>query len=104
ARGLRAELSGDRADEVARLAVEGLALEALAEFVRRAGTPARVEPWLQRAREYVRAHARIGFSMAELARAVDRHPVHVARSFRAAFGGSVGDMVHELRLAEAASL
>ena len=102
ARRLRTELRANPADAIARLAVEGLALEALAEFGRRADRQAPREPWLARARDYVHAHACDGFSMDDMARAVGRHPVHVARMFRTAFGSSVGEMVRALRLAEAA--
>ncbi|MDQ1120222.1 MULTISPECIES: AraC family transcriptional regulator [Pseudoxanthomonas] len=104
ARRLRAELCADPADSAARLAAEGLAMEALAEFARHAAAPVRVEPWLQRAREYVHAHACSGFALEDMAQALQHHPVHVARSFRAAFGRSVGDMVRQLRVAEAARL
>ena len=51
ARRLRTELSGEAGDATARLAVEGLVLEALAEFARRAAAPSHAEPWLLRARE-----------------------------------------------------
>lgn len=101
---LRDELSLDLSDFTARLAVEGLALEALAEFGRHAEAEARVVPWLQRARDYVHAHACEGFALEDMARELGRHPVHVARSFRTTFGCSVGSLVRELRMAEAARL
>lgn len=101
-RQLTAELA--RPDPGAALVVEGLLLEALGEFDRRAGRPPQAEGWLPRAREYVQAHACSGFSLEALARAVERHPVHVARSFRAAYGMSVGALARELRLARAADL
>ena len=104
ARRLRAELSGNRDDNATRLAVEGLALESLAEFGRHADSKNAAEPWLQRARAYVHDHAFTGFSMGDLAGAVGRHPAHLARGFRTAFGSTVGDLVRELRVQEAARL
>lgn len=91
-------------DGAARLMVESLLLEALGEFDRSAGLPARDEPWLARALEFVHAHACESFGLEAVARVVDRHPVHVARSFRAAYGMSVGAMTRTLRLARAARL
>lgn len=102
ARRIHAELAAETNDATSRLAVEGLALETLAEFGRHAVAPAPTEPWLRQALEYVHAHACNGFLLEELAQAVGRHPVHVARSFRAAFGMRVGDLTRELRLTEAA--
>lgn len=102
-RRMAVELAGPD-DGAARLMVESLLLEALGEFDRSAGHPARVEAWLARAREFVHAHACESFGLEALARAVDRHPVHVARSFRAAYGMSAGEMTRTLRLARAARL
>jgi AraC-like DNA-binding protein len=56
------------------------------------------------AREYVDAHARADFSIAEIARAVCASPSHLQRCFRAGIGVSLVDYVHQTRLRHAADL
>jgi AraC family transcriptional regulator len=87
-------------DEAARLAVEGLTLELLAEIARRP-TTARQRPspdWLQEARDYLHASFSERFDLTELARAVGVHPAHLAREFRRHFHCTAGEYVRRLRL------
>jgi AraC family transcriptional regulator len=95
------ELRSD--DEAARLAVEGLTLELLAEIVRRP-TTARQRPspdWLQQARDYLHARFSERFDLTELASAVGVHPAHLAREFRRHFHCTAGEYVRRLRLDQA---
>lgn len=86
-------------DSAAPLAIEGLATElfALAARVldRREPRPPR---WLTRAQEYIHARFRNAPSIGEIARAVEVHPVRLARGFRSHFGVSIGTYVRRLRL------
>jgi AraC family transcriptional regulator len=88
------------ADAVAPLALEGLALELLAEVSRPAGVSAR-EPsprWLRAARDFLHAHFVDQVSLAEAAAAAGVHPSHLARVFRREAGCSVGEYVRALRV------
>jgi AraC family transcriptional regulator len=71
-------------DEVSRLAIESLALGVLAEMSRRAAKAAErpVPGWLQQARALVDARFATPLPLAEVARHVGVHPVHLARTFR----------------------
>lgn len=92
-------------DQVAsRLAVEGLMIEALGEFGRRRRAVRPDIPWVRQAREFVQSNACTGFTLDMLAASMGRHPIHVARSFRKAFGTSVGAFARDVRIARAASL
>jgi AraC family transcriptional regulator len=88
-------------DAATPLLLEGLALEILAHVVRgpvpREPRPTRT--WLERALE--RLSVVEGESMptlGELARLVGRHPVYLARAFRARFGCSVGEYARRRRI------
>lgn len=101
--GMRIELA--RPTDATPLVVEELAWELLA-----VATPsppfrgeARRDRWLTRAQEIL--HEEPGpQSLSELAARVDRHPVYVARAFRARFGSTVGEYVRTLRLERARRL
>jgi AraC family transcriptional regulator len=92
-------------DSARTLALEGLALEALAELARQR-TPVERDPappWLERVREllharYLAPELRVG----ELAAVADVHPVHLARVFRARLGCTPAAYVRRLRLEAAA--
>jgi AraC family transcriptional regulator len=90
----------DAPDDLGELALEGLAMEILAQAARPHGNvPAnRRRGWLSEVEERLRGEFRRPPSLRELARAADVHPVHLARSFRAATGMSVGTFVRKLRL------
>lgn len=87
-------------DELRLLALEGLALEMLAQSARPHGNVPgeRRSKWLATVEERLRAEFRVPPSLHELAREAGVHPVHLARSFRACTGVSVGAFVRKLRL------
>lgn len=87
-------------DELRLLALEGLALELLAQSARPHGTVPgeRRSKWLATVEERLRAEFRRPPSLSELARQAGVHPVHLARSFRARTGVSIGAFVRTLRL------
>lgn len=89
-----------RMDEVSPLAIEGLALELLAETSRRRASRREPGPvrWLVRAREMLRARFAEPLTLADVARAVDVHPVHLARVFRQHQHCTVGEYVRRLRV------
>jgi AraC family transcriptional regulator len=81
------------------LALEGLALELLAETSRRPPEAADLRPpaWLLRAEERLRASFADEISLATLAAEVGVHPAHLGRAFRRHFGCTPGDHVRGLR-------
>ncbi len=102
---LAARLAGElRArDAAAPLAAEGYALELLAATsreVRHERQPGRDPAWLGEAEELLRGRNCV--RLTELAEAVNVHPTHLARTFRARYGVSVGEYGRRLRLAWAA--
>ena len=89
-----------------RLVVQGLMMELLGQIARaRAGSPGRSSsPWLRGVKERLDSDYTAGVSIAELARMVGVHPVHLARSFRSSYGCSVGEYVRRRRLTAAEEL
>ncbi len=88
-------------DAYTPLAVEGLALELVAVAARQ--QPRRVPPrWLSRARERLLDAEGARVSLDELAREACVDPAHFARSFRRAYGVSVGAYARGVRLEWAA--
>lgn len=65
---------------------------------------ARAPHWLQRARECLHGDLERALQVADIARACDVHPVHLARAFRSHFGCSPGAYRRRLRLNLAAAL
>lgn len=102
--GMRLRLELATGDAFARLAIEGLTLELLAAFGRTLGSRGirPLVPWLKRLRERLDEGARGKFSLQTLAAEAERHPLHVARSFREAFGCSIGGYARRVRAEEAA--
>lgn len=86
-------------DDVSHLAIESLALELLVLAARRRDAgPAWPPPWLEQAEELIRARFAGPLALSEIAAAVHRHPVHLARQFRRHHGCTIGDFVRRLRL------
>jgi AraC family transcriptional regulator len=87
------------------LVVEGLILEILGEICRQ--RPGKFSPRSQRkvsrAREFVDAAFSQPISLDDIARAVDLHPVYVARRFRQAYRCSVGEYLRRRRVDYACS-
>jgi len=86
-------------DACSRLALEGLALELLA-CAGRVDTDSerRDTGWLQTVRDHLHDSVPDVVSLHELGEAVGRHPGHVARAFRHAYGTSVTAYARALRL------
>ena len=91
-----------KSDSAAKLAIEGLALELLAEAVRQPPNAIGVTPpWLRQARERMVEHFSEPLKLTQIAAEVGVHPVHLATTFRRRFGVTVGDFVRKLRIEHA---
>jgi AraC family transcriptional regulator len=89
-------------DRAAKLAIEGLALELLAEAARQPDTKLRaVPPWLTQAREMLVEHFSETQTLTQIADEVGVHPVYLASAFRRKFGVTVGEFVRQLRIEHA---
>jgi len=91
-------------DLASPLALEGLVLELVASLLRGSqDLPAgAAPPWLAEVEALLRARFRETIGLREVATAVQRHPVHVARMFRRHYRCSPGEYVRGLRLRHAA--
>ena len=89
-----------RQDDVSPLAVEGLALELLAECSRSRAEASHIHPprWLDRVRELLRDRFSENLSLGEIAAAVGISADHLARSSRQCHGCTVGEYVRRLRV------
>ena len=88
-----------RRDEASPLAVEGLALEIMAEASRGCAPAERgPTPWLEQSRELLHERFAETLSLADVAREVRVHPVHLARAFRRHYHRTVGEYVRHLRV------
>jgi AraC family transcriptional regulator len=93
-------------DAMAPLAAEGLALELLATATRAAtadSSQKRAPRWLGSAEELLRARTGECIRLSDLAAAVGVHPIHLARTFRARHGVSVGEYGRRVRIEWAAA-
>jgi AraC-like DNA-binding protein len=91
-----------QADAAAKLAIEGLALELLAETARHRRTGIQTAPpWLRQAREMIIEHFPQALQLTQIADAVGVHPVYLATAFREKFGVTVGEFVRRLRIERA---
>jgi AraC family transcriptional regulator len=89
-----------RLDDVSPLAMEGLALEILAEASRHGlhASDRRPARWLLQARELLHDRFSENLPLDEVAAAVGVHPVHLARVFRRQYGCTLGDYIRKLRV------
>jgi len=90
-------------DDASPLAIEGLALEMLAEVSRRQvnltdHTPPR---WLARAVELLREKFAEPLTITQVASAAGVHPVHLAREFRRFRRCTIGEYIRQLRVEHA---
>ena len=88
-------------DDVSPLAISGLVLEmlAIASRLRKAFSTENPPPaWLSQAREYLHAHFNESFQVADVAKAVGVHPVHLARTFRQHYGTTPSAYLRRLRV------
>jgi len=92
-----------RRDQWSALAIDGLTLEIVAELGRMADRlkrPLKLH-WVEEVREILSSRFTETPSLAELAKSVGVHPVHLAREFRKRFGCATGDYVRRLRIEQA---
>ncbi|WP_074308692.1 AraC family transcriptional regulator [Singulisphaera sp. GP187] len=89
-----------RPDGASLLALEGMALEVLAEASRRkVPAPERTAPrWLNQARELLHDRFAEDLPLGIIAATVGVHPVHLARTFGREFGCSPGEYLRRLRI------
>ena len=93
-------------DDLSPLVRQALEMEAAALFcraLRRERLPA-PPAWLKAARDLVAKRMEGPASLEEIARAVGRHPAHLARAFRRCYGTSLGEYARRQRLEAAARL
>lgn len=95
-----------RDDDFTLVARESILLEIIAAFGRAgiAHPVGRPPAWLVAARDYLHAHATAPLCMKDIARAVGRHEIHLAREFKRYFGMSVGSYLRQARTERAADL
>jgi AraC family transcriptional regulator len=91
------------ADDVSPLAMEGLALELLAELARAAKhVSAKKAPrWLGHVVEKVHDEFAQPISLADLAEAAAVHPAHLAQVFREHYHCSLGEFIRQIRIEQA---
>lgn len=91
-----------KTDSAAKLAIEGLALELLAEATRQPSKGiGATAPWLRQVREMIVEHFSETLKLAQIADEVGVHPVYLATAFRQKFGVTVGEFVRQLRIEHA---
>lgn len=92
-----------RMDKFSPLAIEGLALELVAETARSVSrTTGDARPrWLERAREILQEQCADTPTLSSLAEEVGVHPIYLARSFRKHYRCTVGEYVRRLRIENA---
>ena len=92
----------NKTDTAAKLAIEGLALELLAEAARqRSAAIGAPPPWLRQAREMIVEHFSETLKLTQIAAEVGVHPVYLATAFRQKFGVTIGEFVRKLRIEHA---
>jgi AraC family transcriptional regulator len=98
ARKLHRELG--RLDSAAPLIIEGLVMEMLGETMRHSHAKERqISPrWLRQAEDLLRARFTENLALADIAKNVGVHPVHLAQTFRKTYQCTVGDYVRKLRI------
>lgn len=89
-------------DNVSALAIESLALELIVatarQHARKAAAQGPPPRWLKEAEELMGARFAEPLTLDEIAAAIQRHPVHLAREFRRHHGCTIGDYLRRLRL------
>jgi AraC family transcriptional regulator len=92
-------------DSFSQIVVQGLTLEALGLFCRTSSrSRANILPWLREAKAFIESHLGDVTSLEVLARMVGRHPVHLSRAFRQAYGLTIGECARQARVRNAAQL
>jgi len=94
-----------RFDDVSEIATEGLTLELIASAFRaRTHVRGAVPRWLRRAEELLREQFATRVRLSEVAAEAGVHPVHLAATFRAVHGCTIGTFVRDLRIDQARRL
>lgn len=90
-------------DNLAPLAIEGLALELLAGIGRQSARASENGSgnWLKKAKDLLQQRFREPLTLVDVADFVDVHPVSLARAFRRAYHCTVGEYVRKLRIESA---
>lgn len=91
-------------DDFSPLVAEGLLLEMFGHFCRKQSHQESAAQWLRDVRDQLHAQTPVQPSLGALANTAGRHPVHLARSFKRAYGKTVGEYARELRVRHAAGL
>jgi AraC family transcriptional regulator len=86
-----------RNDALSPMVIEGLMLELFAESVR-SPEGHRAPSWLRSVRETIEARFTERLTISMLAAHAGVHPVHLARAFRQHYGGTIGELLRELRV------
>lgn len=91
-------------DSVSDLAIEAIALEMIAEMSRShtVKSSRNVPHWILEARDFLHEHFAERLNPQRIAKLLDVHPVHLARTFRRIHGCTMGDYVRKLRIEIAA--
>jgi AraC family transcriptional regulator len=88
-----------RVDAASVLAIEGLALEMLAEASRsRISSEKDFPRWLKEAKDFLHDNFAESFALETVANIAGVHPAHLSRVFREKFGCTVGEYVRRLRV------
>jgi len=87
-------------DDASTLVIEGLMLEMVGEASRRgpADAAGRRPRWLRQAKELLRERFAERLTLADVAKTVGVHPVHLAQTFHKSYSCTVGDYVRQLRI------
>jgi AraC family transcriptional regulator len=87
-------------DAASPLAVEGLALEMLAEVSRNQllNKETKSPRWLKQAREIINDDFSTHLSLNTIAEKVGVHPVHLARTFRRHYDCTIGEYIRKIRI------
>lgn len=93
-----------RRDEVSALILEGLALELAGECFRNHQSQQTLRPdWARRCWDLLHDRFLEPLTLSAVAADLDVHPAHLARTFRRAYGCSVGELLRKLRVEWAAT-
>jgi AraC family transcriptional regulator len=103
--GLRMAAELQQYDDFSPLVMQGMVMEAVGWFQRQSDRPIATSlPWLRKAKAFIEYHSSDSVSIEDVARVAGRHPVHVSRAFRQAFGQSIGECIRGARARHAARL
>lgn len=101
--GFRLYRAARESDGASALAIEGLALEMIAELSRRGSNLPKDESpyWVKQARDLIHAQFAESLTVSFIAKTVGVHPVHLARVFRRTYHTTIGEYVRQLRVESA---